>query len=413
MGIFGNFFKRKSAPAAEEEQPVQREVTGIDTIVRAVAAASHTTVSVRGDDALQVTAYKRALDVLAGSVARLPFQYMRQVDGELTDWEQSAFHYLLTVQPQRRMSAFDWKFQMVWRAMHDGDAYIWPRYSSDGILSELVLLSRGACTYDELSSRYMVIDTYNNVFGTFEEEDILHVAFNVNDGYHGIPLWELGWRALSIMATGDAETLDRFGNGGAVRGIVTNDKSGIRGIGDIQDEEMQKVARLTDGMFQSGERIVSIPGDVDFKQLSQNSTDMQFLETRKFAILEISRLTGVPPLYLYDLAGSNYKMPEQADVAFLTQTLDRILCDIEAEFQRKLVSASMCCKRVFRFDRERLLSMDLNSYATYLGKQMQIGAATVNEVRRKLGQSSVANGDKVYISTNLAELGSDKLGSVD
>jgi HK97 family phage portal protein len=407
MGIFRNIFGRG------RKEPEKREITGLDYIVRAVSESVKTPVSVRGDDALLVTAYKRALDVLSGSVARLPFQYMRRKGGIYEDWEDSIFHYLLTVQPQSRMSAFDWKFQMVWRAFHDGDAYIWPRFSSvDGSLMELVLLSRGACTYNELSGKYYVTDIYNNVYGTFGEEDILHIVFNADSNYHGIPLWELGRRALSILATGDTETLERFAKGGSVRGIVTNDKSGVRGIGDVQDEQMQKVARLTDGLFQNGERIVSIPGDVDFKQLSLNSTDMQFLETRKFGILEVSRLTGVPPIYLYDLAGSNYKMPEQADVAYLTQTLDRILSDIEGEFQRKLVNPDMCCRRVFRFDRSKLQSMDLNSWASYLGKLQALGALTVNETRQELNKPAVEHGDRVYVSTNLAELGSDKLGSV-
>lgn len=402
MGLFKNIFKR--AP-----KEVKREVTGLDLIVRGIATATSKGVSINGDDALQVTSYKRALDVLAGSVARLPFQYMRLNDGVYEDWEDSIFHYLLSVQPQRKMSAFDWKFQLVWRAFHDGDAYIWPRFSTAGDLEELVLLSRNSCTYNELSGTYYVVDIYNDVYGTFKEEDMLHIAFNMDNNYQGMPLWKLGSRVLQVLATGDVETLDRFSNGGAVHGIITNDKSGVRGIGDVQDEELQKVARLTDIMLRNGERVVSIPGDVDFKQMSQNSTDMQFLETRKYEILEMSRLTGVPPIYLYDLAGSNYKMPEQADVAFLTQTLDRILCDIECEFQRKLVDRDMCHKRVFRFDRNKLQSMDLNSWATYLDKLQQLGVLTVNDARKMLNRPRVSGGDTIYISTNLAELGSEKL----
>lgn len=402
MGFFNKLFKRT-------HKEVKREVTGLDVIVRGVAASASRGVSTNGDNALQVTSYKRALDVLAGSVARLPFQYMRLKDGVFEDWEESIFHYLLSVQPQRKMSAFDWKFQLVWRAFHDGDAYIWPRYSDGGDLEELVLLSRNSCTYNELSGTYYIVDIYNDVYGTYKEEDVLHIVFNMDSNYHGVPLWQLGSRVLQVLATGDVETLDRFSNGGAVHGIITNDKSGVRGIGDVQDEELQKVARLTDGLLRIGERIVSIPGDVDFKQMSQNSTDMQFLETRKYEILEMSRLTGVPPIYLYDLAGSNYKMPEQADVAFLTQTLDRILCGIEGEFQRKLVDRGMCHRRIFRFDRNKLQSMDLNSWAAYLDKLQQLGAITVNDARKMLNRPAVPGGDAIYLSTNLAELGSEKL----
>ena len=136
---------------------------------------------------------------------------------------------------------------------------------------------------------------------------------------------------------------------------------------------------------------------------------MQFLDSRKFAITEMSRLTGVPPIYLFDMAGSNYKMPEQADTAFLTQTLDRLLTAIESEFQRKLVGRAYCCKRKFEFDRRRIFSMDLNSMATYEQKMIQNGVFTINDVRKLENQAPVEHGDTVYISTNLAEIGSEKL----
>ena len=190
---------------------------------------------------------------------------------------------------------------------------------------------------------------------------------------------------------------------------MTNDKSGLRGLGEYQDQELAGLANATDNLFKNGERIVSLPGDVDFKQLSATSTDMQFLESRKFAVNEIARLTGVPPIYLFDMSGSNYKMPEQADTAYLTQTLDRILSAIESEFNRKLVGRSLCCKRRFEFDRRKIFSMDLNSMAAYEQKMIQNGVYTINDVRRMENMAPVENGDTVYISTNLAELGSEKL----
>ena len=40
---------------------------------------------------------------------------------------------------------------------------------------------------------------------------------------------------------------------------------------------------------------------------------------------------------------------------------------------------------------------------------LETGAMTVNEIRKQYDMPAVAEGDRVYISTNLAELGSDKL----
>lgn len=410
VDFWGRSFGRKKAQGKTPENKRENVSVNVDLGVNGVGLTGVSTslVNVRGDESLSVMAYKRALNILAGSVARLPFRYMRRQDDIYVDYETNPLHYLLTVQPQQRMSAYDWKYQMVWRAFHDGDTYIWPRIIDDEVV-ELILLSRGSCSYDDVNGRYYISDQYNGVYGTFEESQILHIYFNSSNGRSGVPLWRLGRRALSIIATGDNETLSRFGKGGTVRGLITNDKSGVRGLGEYQDEQLARVASSTNNLFQNGENIVSLPGDVDFKQISLTSTDMQFLESRKFAILEISRLTGVPPIYLYDMAGSNYKMPEQADTAFLTQTLDGILLAIETEFRRKLISRSMGCKRIFSFDRKRLFSMDLLSMADYEGKMIQNGTYSINDVRRMENQPPVDGGDTIYLSTNNAVLGSNKL----
>ena len=180
-------------------------------------------------------------------------------------------------------------------------------------------------------------------------------------------------------------------------------------MGEYSVPEMTNLASDVDQRFQSGERVVALPGDVSYIPVSSTSADLQFLDSRKFAVNEIARLTGVPPMYLFDMTGSNYKMPEQADTAYLTQTLDRILKAIEGEFQRKLVSRSMYGKRIFRFDRKAIYAMDLSAMADYEAKMIQNGTLTVNDVRRMENQPPVEGGDLVYLSTNLAEIGSEKL----
>lgn len=402
VGIF-SIFKRKQEQPREVNVQVELGANGIS-----LDGAASSLVNIRGDGAMGVMAYKRALDVLSGSVARLPFHYLKQKGDVYEDFEASPFHYLLSTQPQLRKSVFNWKREMVWQAYHDGDAFIWPRII-DGEVVELVLISRGCCSIDDVTGEYYITDVYNGVYGTFDESQIVHIMFNTLNGRRGVPLWKMGNTQLSIIATGDKETLERFGKGGAVRGLITNDKSGIRGMGEYQDEQLEKLANSTDNLFKNGERIVSLPGDVDFKQLSLSSTDMQFLESRKFSIPEVSRMTGVPPIYLYDMAGSNYKMPEQADVAFLTQTLDCILEAIETEFQRKLVSRSMCCKRKFEFDREQLFKMDLITKANYYSKMIQNGTYSINDVRKMENKPPVDGGDVIYLSTNTAVMGSSKM----
>lgn len=404
------FFPWRNRKREVTVQPVEEtgKTDKVTLTIRASLNSATTQVSVLGDNALQVTAYKRALDVLSGSIARLPFQFMKRKGDTYVPFDASPYTYLLTTEPQRGVTAYRWKFDMVWRALHDGDAYVWPRVI-DGEVVELVLIGRNCCSYDSTNGTYFISDIENGVYGTFREGEVVHVMFNSLDGRHGVPLWKLGARVLALAGTGDAETLERFAKGGNVRGIVSNNLSQGVGMGQYGTDQLESLADDIETQFKvMGRNIVGVPGDAKLTQFSMSSTDMQFLDSRKYAALQLSQLTGVPPVYLYDGGSSNYKEPQQTDTAFLTQTLDGYLQTIEGAFQVTLVGRIP--GRLFLFDRRRINSMDANSLAIYYGKMIGNGIFTLNECRHFENLPPVEGGDEIYISTNLARLGSEKLG---
>lgn len=356
---------------------------------------------------MEVAAVYRCVTLLSESVAGLRLQYMRQKEGRYQEDTASVFHYLLTVQPQPEMSANDFWTMAVRMMLIEGNAYIYPRYVM-GELTDLVLCRPHTVTHDPLNSIYHISDAYNGVFGTFEEKDIIHLYLHSSDGRRGDSILAHARRTMDIANAGDCETENRFTNGGSVRGIISNDKT-TTGFGEYQDKELEKTAESVDSRFSRGERIVSLPGQVDFKQISLSSTDMQFLESRKFTVREICRFFGVHPSFVFDDTSSNYKSAEMANVAFLSNTLDPILKRIECELTRKLIPRELCCKRKFLFDRRGIYSMDLQSLADYQKKTIESGIYTVNDWRRMENQPVIGGGDTVYLSTNLAPLGSEKL----
>jgi len=188
-----------------------------------------------------------------------------------------------------------------------------------------------------------------------------------------------------------------------VRGIVSNDTS-VRGFGEYQDNELKKTATDLDERFRTGARIVSLPGQVQFSALSINSTDMQFLETRKFTVREICRFFNVPPQLVYDTTAENYKTAEMANVAFLSNSLNPILRKIEVELLRKLVPFALYGKRKIQFDRRSLYACDLDSKVKYQVQTIAAGIYTVNEWRKEENRQPVEGGDTVLISANLRKL---------
>ena len=353
---------------------------------------------------LNIGAVYRCVEILSNGVATLPLLYLKERNGVFRTDTDARLHYLLAVQPNENTGAFDFWAQVVRYMLLHGNAYIVPQYDAASMdISRLILCSPGSVAHDTLNDTYTVTDTVNGLTGTYTEDEIIHIKNYTRDGKHGLSTLAFARSAVGIAKAGDQETLNRFANGGNVRGIVSNDTS-VRGFGEYQDNELKKTATDLDERFRTGARIVSLPGQVQFSALSINSTDMQFLETRKFTVREICRFFNVPPQLVYDTTAENYKTAEMANVAFLSNSLNPILRKIEVELLRKLVPFALYGKRKIQFDRRSLYACDLDSKVKYQAQTIAAGIYTVNEWRKEENRQPVEGGDTVLISANLRKL---------
>lgn len=357
--------------------------------------------------AMQIATVYRCVKLLSESVANLPLQYMRMRDGIFVEDVNSRLHYLLRVQPDPNLSAFDFWTQAVQNVLLEGNAYIVPVYNAITMeVDRLALCKMHTVSHDVYNDTYTIADIENGICGVFDENEVIHIKGMSMDGKRGLSVLSYARLALNIGLTGDQETLNRFQNGGNVRGIIGNDKS-VVGLGEYQDEQLKKTAVDVDSRFSKGEKIVSLPGQVQFSPISLSSTDMQFLESRKFTVREICRFFGVHPSFVFDDTSNNYKSAEMANVAFLSTTLNPILRRIETELHRKLIAPTLCCKRKFEFDRRGLYACDLDSRVKYQMQTIQTGIYTVNEWRKEENKQPVEGGDTVLVSANLRNIDDD------
>ncbi len=349
----------------------------------------------------------RCIKILSDSVASLPLEYQR-LDGDVfrTD-HRHPLAPLLEIEADTSVSAFDLKRRAIQQVLLDGNAYIVPVYSvEDMAITRLVLCSRGTVRHDTLLDRYIVSDPEQGLQGTYDESEVIHLK-----GLTQKPTDKTGYGVLAFAAktagiavAGDKETLHRFSTGGTVRGFVTNEKSGVNIFNDYHDGELRNAATDLDSRLNnSGDNIVALPGRADFKQISLSSADMQFLESRKFTVLEICRFFGVHPSFVYSDTSSNYKSAEQANVAFLSHTLNPMLIEIENEFRRKLIPRELWPYRRIQFDRSGLYACDLETKAKYESTLLGMGY-TVNELRRMNNRPAVNGGNEVMVSANLKTL---------
>lgn len=388
----------------------RREDKSDETPAPSTARTGGTPLFIYGSDpAMCIATVFRCVKLLSESIANLPLQYQKRKGGIFQAANNPRMEYLLNIQPDFALNAFDFWRQVGQELLLDGNAYIVPVYNIASMeLDRLALCGRGTVSHDTINDIYTVRDLNNGISGVYTEDEIIHIkGLTLRNSKRGVSVLTYARLTMNIAATGDQETQNRFANGGNVRGIVSNDKS-VRGFGEYQDKELAKTAESIDNRFQSGERIVSLPGQVEFSPISLSSTDMQFLESRKFTVIEICRFFSVPPSFVYADTSNNYKSVEQADVDFLSHTLNPMLRNIEIELRRKLVAPELSHKYRFKFDRNELFASDLNGMMNYRTKLLQMGT-TINEVRRMFDLPPVEGGDVALVSANLR--GINELGA--
>ena len=351
---------------------------------------------------LQIATVYRCVRLLSESVAKLPLLKMRLRDADIYEPDRRGREWwLLEIEPNSTINAFDFWRQTVTQILLNRVAYIVPQWSlSDGELESLVLLNAGTVGYDSLSRTYSVNDVEQHVVRTLGEEDII-----VLKGYG--PGQTDGWAITTfckvvgkIARAGDIETLYRFETGGNVRGFITNE-GGVYGMGEYQDSALETLAGKVWDNIKRRVGISSMPGKAEFHPWTLNSSDMQFLESRKFTVREICRFFGVHPSFVFDDSSNNYKSAEMANVSFLSDTLSPMLSQIECELRRKLLTPEEGRYCRYRFDRDALHACDLTTQMTYQEKRIAAGIDTPNEARRRHGKLPVEGGDVQFVSANL------------
>lgn len=399
-----NLFRRE---VISEKESTKKSSSGGDYKQNVVYVTS-------AEAAMKIAAVYRAVNLISSSVASLTLQYKRKDRAKdyfkmYNDGDGRLMNYLLSVRPNERMNSFVMVKNAVSMILLQGNAYIYPRKNRYGGVEKMYLCTPGSVAYDMYKNVYVINDVVNQIFETVEADDIIHLKNVSRDGgYTGVSTITYAATTLGIAATADNETLKRFATGGRFKAILQNNTS-IIGVGAYQDKQMEGLSEDLQEALNRGDDILNLKGDGTLTPISMSSADMQFLENKKFTLREIARFFNVPPSKLMDDSNANYKSVEVSNIAFYTEALQPIVTEIEKEFTAKLLSVDTYQDYKFKFDLSSLYALDLDSKAKWDKARLDNGQASVNDLRRESDKMPVDKGDDVYLSVNLAPLGSEKL----
>ena len=417
MDNFFRYFKREAAvpdcltpDKAAEEQPPQPKGGKYGKKI----------VNVRGQKAaLSIAAFHRALEIRATTMGQLVIEFQRRNanGGNFVPFlygDAQRFNWLLQVRPNPLMSATVLMQQAEIERVMRGNAYIYiERNGVEGAVQALWLAQFGG--YDQLTDTYSL--TYNvpggvRTVAAAPSADVIHIpnTFRHPGGLQGIPTLVYAERTLSIAATNDVETLNNASKGGKMKILLQEDKEKGFGVGGrAKASEIRKAARTLQDDLDQGDDVISVNNVLQASVISQNAEQMQLIEQRGFSVAEIARLMGVPKPLLMDDSNSSYKTPEAALQSFMTYTIQPAIGLWEDELNAKLLTIDDFGKRRIHLCERNLRRLDPSAQAALDKLHLETGVCSVNELRAAHDMPTVEGGDAHYVSTNLAEVGSEKL----
>ena len=375
----------------------------------------------RPEMAPTIASVYRAIELKAKTIGQMQMQYQRK-DSEKGNFIQSMYgdgrtmNWLLQKRPNPIMTGTELFQQMSIHRELLGNAYVYIERDDTGNPINLWLALCGG--YNPMTGTYTL--TYNTDRGMrsrFEapREDVIHwrnTYRSAIDGFIGIPTHVFAIQTLSMIATQKQLALETAAKGGRTKLIIGEDKptqgQGTLAFGQFNKEAMQKYAdEINDRIYVKD--VTALRGLDKVFQISMTAADMQMMEMLGVSNDDVARYYATPrPLLMLD-TNSHYNDYTNATMEYLQRTIAPLATELEDLFDTKFLNQYDFGKRRFHMCELPLLRMDLERQAKVDQLNLQTGAKTVNEIRRQYDMPAVDKGDIVYVSTNLAELGSKKL----
>lgn len=348
--------------------------------------------AISNDTALRIITVYACIRVISQAISSLPFVLYEKANDGATEAENNPLHYILGVEPNPEMDRHRFWSAIITGLMLTGNAYAQIVRNASGQVAELYPLIPTITEPHRLPNGVLAFRTQqgqkNGAWKTLAANEVCHFALISIDGIKGMSPIHQAREALGLARAAEKAGAKLFGNGARPGGILT----GPADITTEQKEQSKEAWQKTHGGSNQGGTAV-LAGDWKYQALTLSPEDAQFIQVRGFQRTEICALYGVPPNMVGDTTRLSNNNHEQTSLSFVTDTLQPIISILEGELNRKIMPQLGRKAGAFfaKFDLSDRLRGDsatqMKNYAT--GKQW--GWYSTNDIRRKLGENTIAD----------------------
>lgn len=289
-------------------------------------------------NALRASAVLACVRVISETIASLPCHVYRRLEPRgkerATDYP---LYELLHDRPNPEMTAFTFWETIVAHACLWGNFYAEIDYGATGyrplalwpLLPDRTKPERVLATGEIV---YKTVDTEGNAI-TLPAWKVFHVPGLGYDGLQGYSVIRMAREGVGLALATEEYGARFFGNGARPGGVLEHPQK----LSDSARENLKKSIQDNYGGLRNSQRLMILEEGMKYSAIAVPPNDAQFLETRKYQVVDIARIFRVPLHMVGDLDRATFSNIEHQTTEFVVFTLLPWLTRIEQAINWKLI----------------------------------------------------------------------------
>ena len=367
---------------------------------------------ISNDRAMKVSAVYACVNLIANDLARISYDV---IDTNTYEIYQGREQYLLTKCPSAKVTPFAFKQFIALQLLLEGNAYVVIDFNMKMKQVEslrCVETSKVRMVKGLNSGKYYYQINQDGVEKQYTADEIMHFKGISLDGEIGVSVLDYARRSISNGINQDIFSENFYKNGGrpsAVLEVESNLSEKSIEQGDGSKKSLKSVLRDAWQKANSGPqnagKVAVLDNGVKYKEVNQISPkDMDFIGSKEITSKDICNFFKVPP-FMIGIGKESYSSNQQNMIMYVGQTLSSWVTMIEQEITLKLLPTSVIESGVVvKANVKSLLRGDMQQQADFYVKMHNIGAYSVNDIRKCEYLPRVEGGDVHLASLNYVPL---------
>lgn len=377
---------RKSSSLAIDTPEKLAQVTGVG--YETSSGQRVTTTS-----ALQQLVVFNCVRVLSESIGMLPCRLMKQTDKVRLPATSHRLYPLLSMAPNGYMTSQEFWEMLVACLCLRGNFYAY-KVEALGNVVELLPINPDIVQpklNDDWTVEYKV--DFKSGQKTLTQKEIWHVRLLTLDGLNGLNPIAYARQTLGLGQAMDAHAGRLFTNGAVTSGVLRTEEK-------LSDEAFARLKEEFQGEHMgtaNAYKPMILEGGLDWKPISLNAQDTQFIESKRMTEAQLCGLFRVPPHLVANMDKMTLNNVEQMGMNFVNYSLVPIITRIEHRIQVGLLNEKDRLTHYAKFNAGALMRGDLKGRYEAYAKGIQWSILSPNECR-DLEDMNPREGGDMYLS---------------